>query len=71
VSLRGTFLVDPDGVLQACELHANNIGRTVPEMLRKLKAAAFVRAHEGHVCPASWTPGSETLQPGLNLVGRL
>jgi peroxiredoxin (alkyl hydroperoxide reductase subunit C) len=71
VSLRGTFLIDPDGVLQAYELHANNIGRTIPEMLRKLNAAAFVRAHDGQVCPASWRPGGETLQPGLDLVGRL
>jgi peroxiredoxin (alkyl hydroperoxide reductase subunit C) len=71
VSLRGTFLVDSDGVLQAFELHANSLGRAVPEMLRKLKAAAFVRAHDGQVCPASWTPGSDTLRPGLDLVGRL
>jgi peroxiredoxin (alkyl hydroperoxide reductase subunit C) len=71
VSLRGTFLVDPDGVLQAYELHANNIGRTVPEMLCKLQAAAFVRAHDGQVCPASWRPGGETLRPGIDLVGRL
>jgi peroxiredoxin (alkyl hydroperoxide reductase subunit C) len=61
----------PDGVLEAFELHANSIGRAVPEMLRKLKAAAFVRAHDGQVCPASWTPGSDTLRPGLDLVGRL
>jgi peroxiredoxin (alkyl hydroperoxide reductase subunit C) len=71
VSLRGTFLIDPDGVLQACELHANNIGRTVREVLRKLKAAAFVRAHDGQVCPASWRPGGVTLRPGLDLVGQL
>lgn len=71
VSLRGTFLIDPEGVLQAYEIHVNDIGRTVPETLRKLKAAAFVRAHEGEVCPASWQPGSETLRPGLDLVGRL
>jgi peroxiredoxin (alkyl hydroperoxide reductase subunit C) len=71
VSLHGTFLVDPDGVLQASELHANSVGRAVPEMLRKLKAAAFVREHDGQVCPASWQPGDETLRPGLDLVGRL
>jgi hypothetical protein len=70
VSLHGTFLVDPDAVPQAYELHANNIGRTEPEMLRKLKAAGFARAHDGQVCQASWRPGGETLRPGHDLVGQ-
>jgi peroxiredoxin (alkyl hydroperoxide reductase subunit C) len=71
VSLHGTFLVDRDSAVQAYELHASNIGRTVPEMLRKLKAAAFVRARDGQVCAAGWRPGGETLLPWLDLVGQL
>jgi len=69
ISLRGTFIVDPDGVLQAYEMHANNIGRSAKELLRKLQAAKFVREADGEVCPANWEPGKKTLKPDLDLVG--
>lgn len=71
LSLRGTFIVDPDGVLKAYELHDNSIGRSAKELLRKLQAAKFVREHGGEVCPASWEPGAATLKPGLDLVGKI
>ena len=72
VSLRGTFLIDPDGVLQAVEVNANNIGRSSDELLRKLRAAQFVREHGGfEVCPAKWKPGSKSLTPGIDLVGKI
>ncbi len=71
LSLRGTFIVDPDGVLKAFELHDNSIGRSSTELLRKIKAAQFVKEHGDQVCPASWEPGKETLKPGLNLVGKI
>lgn len=71
LSLRGSFIIDPDGVLKAYELHDNSIGRSVKEILRKLQAAKFVREHKGEVCPASWEPGKKTLKPGLELVGKI
>ena len=71
VARRGTFIIDPDGVLQAYEVHANNIGRSADELLRKLQAAQFVREHGGEVCPAKWKPGEKTLKPGLDLVGKI
>ncbi|MGK2848575.1 MAG: redoxin domain-containing protein [Minisyncoccota bacterium] len=71
LALRGSFIVDPDGVLQAYEVHANNIGRSASELLRKLEAAIFVREHGGEVCPANWKPGSQTLKPGIDLVGKI
>jgi len=71
VALRGTFLVDPDGVLRACEIHDNSIGRHIGETLRKLQAAIRVRDGEGEACPAGWQPGQPTLTPGLDLVGKL
>lgn len=71
VSLRGSFIVDPDGVIQAYEIHANNIGRSAEELLRKLQAAVFVREHGGEVCPANWKPGASTLKPGEDLVGKI
>jgi len=71
LSLRGSFIIDPDGILKAFEVNANNIGRSAKELLRKLQAAAFVREHTEQVCPASWEPGTETLTPGLELVGKI
>jgi len=71
LSLRGTFIIDPDGVLKTIEIHDNNIGRSAKEMLRKLNAAKFVREHKGNVCPASWEPGSDTLTPGIDLIGKI
>jgi len=71
VSLRGTFIIDPDGKLILYEMHSNSIGRSAKELLRKLRAAIFVREHEGEVCPASWEPGKSTLKPGLDMVGKI
>jgi len=71
VSLRGTFLIDPEGILKAYEVHNNDIGRSADEVLRKLEAAKFVEEHGGEVCPANWKPGQETLKPGLDLDGKI
>lgn len=71
LSLRGTFIIDPDGVLKVLEIHDNSIGRSAVELLRKLQAAKFVRENKGNVCPASWKPGKKTLKPGLKLVGKI
>lgn len=71
LSLRGTFLIDPDGVLVAMEMHDNNIGRSTKELLRKLQAAKSVRESNGKVCPASWQPGQEMLDVSLENVGKI
>ncbi|HAS80860.1 MAG: Peroxiredoxin [Candidatus Nomurabacteria bacterium GW2011_GWE1_32_28] len=71
VSLRGTFVINPEGILKTIEIHDNNIGRSAKEMLRKLEAAKFVEEHDGNVCPASWEPGEETLKPGIDLIGKI
>jgi len=71
LSLRGSFLINPDGILKAYEIHDNSIGRSADELLRKLEAAKFVEEHGGEVCPANWKPGKETLKPGLDLVGKI
>jgi peroxiredoxin (alkyl hydroperoxide reductase subunit C) len=68
---RGTFLVDPDGVIQAMEITAEGIGRDAEDLLRKVKAAQYVAAHPGEVCPAAWKEGDETLAPSLDLVGKI
>ena len=68
---RGTFIVDPDGIIQALEVTAEGVGRSAADLLRKLKAAQFVRENPGQVCPAAWEEGEETLAPSLNLVGKI
>ncbi len=71
ISLRGTFIIDPDGVLKSLEIHDNSIGRSSVEILRKLQAAIFVSQHQGEACPASWQPGGKTIKPGIDLVGKI
>jgi len=71
MSLRGTFLIDPEGKLVSMEMNANGIGRSSKELLRKIKAAQFVHQHGDQVCPANWEPGEKTLHPGLKLVGKI
>jgi len=68
---RGTFIVDPDGVIQAMEITAEGIGRDAEDLLRKVKAAQYVAAHPGEVCPAAWKEGEKTLAPSLDLVGKI
>jgi NADH-dependent peroxiredoxin subunit C len=71
LALRGTFIINPDGVIKTLEIHDNAIARDVSETLRKLKAAQFVAANPGQVCPAKWKEGAETLKPSLDLVGKI
>lgn len=71
LSLRGTFIIDPEGVLKAFELHDNSIGRSADELIRKIQAAQYVAQHKGEVCPMNWKPGKPTLKPGLDLVGKI
>lgn len=68
---RATFLVDPQGNIQFYEMTADGIGRNADEMLRKVKAAQFIAAHPGEVCPAKWEQGEETLAPSIDLVGKI
>jgi peroxiredoxin (alkyl hydroperoxide reductase subunit C) len=71
LALRGTFVINPEGQIKLCEIHDNGIGRDASELLRKVKAAQYVAAHPGEVCPAKWTEGEETLTPSLDLVGKI
>jgi NADH-dependent peroxiredoxin subunit C len=68
---RGTFVIDPDGLIKTIEIHDNGIGRDAGELLRKVKAAQYVTRHPGEVCPAKWQQGAKTLKPSLDLVGRI
>jgi len=71
MALRGTFVINPEGFIKVMEVHDNGIGRDASELLRKVKAAQYVAAHPGEVCPAKWTEGAATLKPSLDLVGKI
>ncbi len=71
LAYRGTFLINPDGLIKIAEIHDNGIGRNATELIRKIQAAQFVATHKGEVCPAKWQPGEATLKPGLDLVGKI
>lgn len=68
---RGTFIIDPEGIVQAIEINAGGIGRDASTILSKIKAAQYVRNNPGEVCPAKWKEGSATLKPNLDLVGKI
>jgi peroxiredoxin (alkyl hydroperoxide reductase subunit C) len=68
---RGTFVMDPQGRIQIIEVNAGGVGRDASELLRKIKAAQYVAAHPGEVCPAKWKEGDATLAPSLDLVGKI
>src|SRR3982751_5884126 len=71
LALRGTFIINPEGVVKTAEIHDNAIARDVKETLRKLKAAQYVTNNPGQVCPAKWNEGAATLKPSLDLVGKI
>ncbi len=71
LALRGTFIINPDGVIKTMEVHDNAIARDVTETVRKLQAAQYVANHDGEVCPAKWKEGQKTLKPSLDLVGKI
>ena len=68
---RATFVMDPDGRIQIVEINAGGVGRDAKELLRKVRAAVYVREHPGEVCPAKWQQGDATLKPSLDLVGKI
>lgn len=72
VELRGRFLIDPDGVIQAMEVMTPPVGRKLDEAIRQIKAFQHVRKTKGaEATPAGWEPGKKTLKPGPDLVGKV
>ena len=71
LALRGTFLINPEGVIKVAEIHDLGIGRSAKDLVRKVQAAQYVAEHDGEVCPAAWQPGEATLAPSLDLVGKI
>jgi peroxiredoxin (alkyl hydroperoxide reductase subunit C) len=70
VNIRGRFLIDPDGIIQAMEVLTPPVGRNIAEMIRQVKAIRHVRA-TGEATPSGWQPGKPTLKPGPDLVEKV
>lgn len=72
VEMRGRFLIDPDGIIQAVEVMTPPVGRKIDEAIRQIKAFQHVRETKGaEAMPAGWEPGKKTLKPGPDLVGKV
>ena len=70
-SERGSFIVDPNGIIKVLEISCEGVGRDAGHLMRKLKAAQYHHEHPDEVCPAKWEEGEATLAPSLDLVGKI
>lgn len=70
VDIRGRFIIDPDGVIQAMEVLTPSVGRNPNELIRQLHAFQLVR-EKGVATPSAWEPGDTVLTPGPELVGKV
>jgi NADH-dependent peroxiredoxin subunit C len=70
-SLRGTIIINPEGIFAGCETNFFNVGRNADELLRKMKAFVYLADHPNEACPAKWEEGDKTLKPGAKLVGKV
>jgi peroxiredoxin (alkyl hydroperoxide reductase subunit C) len=66
IALRGSFLIDPSGILRQITINDLPVGRSVDETIRIIKAFQFVEQH-GEVCPANWNPetNNATIKPDV------
>lgn len=72
VDIRGRFIIDPDGVIQAMEMLTPPVGRNVQELMRQVQAFQLVRETKGaEATPSGWQPGKPTLKVGPDLVGKV
>ncbi|CAG0912179.1 unnamed protein product [Cyprideis torosa] len=71
LALRGTFVLDPQGVIKVMEVHDLGIGRDASELKRKIQAAQYIAKNPGQACPAKWKEGDAALTPSLDLVGKI
>lgn len=72
LTLRGTFIISPEGKLFNSEVNYYNLGRNMDEVLRKLRANIHLAEHANEGCPASWSKeGDKTLSPSAKMVGKV
>jgi len=71
LALRGTSIINPEGLLVVSEINYYNVGRNAQELVRKMKANVYLMSHPDEACPAKWEEGERTLKPSAELVGRV
>lgn len=71
IAARGTFIIDPQGVVRGIEVTSGPLGRNSVELLRKIEALQFMAENPGTACPARWTPGAKTLKPSIKIAGEV
>jgi len=72
LALRGTFIINPEGVLVNSEVNFYNLGRNIEELMRKFKANLHMSRKPAEVCPSKWKDeGDQTLVPSEELVGKV
>jgi peroxiredoxin (alkyl hydroperoxide reductase subunit C) len=71
LSLRGTFIINPEGILVSSEINFYNVGRNTEELIRKMEANIYLMSHPDEACPAQWRKGKKTLKPSEKLVGKV
>ncbi|MES2624441.1 MAG: peroxiredoxin [Pseudomonadota bacterium] len=69
VALRGSFLIDKDGIIQHMVINNLPLGRNIDEMIRMVDALQFTEEH-GEVCPAGWNKGDEGMKPSTEGVAK-
>ena len=68
---RGTFIIDPDGVIQMMEINSDGIGRNASTLIDKIRAAQHIHQNPGEVCTAKCKERAEILTPRLDLIGKI
>lgn len=68
---RGTFIIDPEGVVRGIEITSGPLGRNSAELIRKIEALQFMAENPGTACPAKWVLGAKTLTPSIKIVGEV
>jgi len=72
LDLRGTFIINPEGVLMGSEVNFYNLGRNIDELMRKFKANVYMARKASEVCPSKWKDeGDKTLAPSAKMVGKV
>lgn len=72
LALRGTFMINPEGVLLNSEINFYNMGRNIDELMRKFKANIYLSKKTTEACPSKWKDeGDKTLTPSADLVGNV
>ena len=73
LALRGTFVINPEGVLLNSEVNFYNLGRNIDELMRRFKANLYMARKAIEACPSKWKDeGDKTLvNPGADMVGKV